>query len=592
MWAPRRNRRPTAMKHPTILTALFLALVPPLCGQSPDPLSLLPERCHFVVQCPTWKSLLAGLDGTRVARLLADPKLVPAAATLGRVLVDDLKGVPEGLLPLLGTALSEHAALLTLGMDFADLGSAEPRLRAALVITPKDKDSALFGLLTGELPALLAKTVQYEDVVIDGVTFRQPQDAGLLGTAPVRVGDHVVVLFAQDGKPGLTRLFGERGQGFGPRRDVLPKGVVSAWVDLSALMTLVGRRLSQDAADDRARAAITKALELSGLAGLKSATWSVAARAPYLVDEYQLTQDPRQRGLSELILPGTVAPRLGELLPPDSQDFLVSPLALDRGYELVARVLETLAPMGVPPRAELEQRAAEFLKVRLKEDLLDALGGELLVVKRRRASTPAEDEEGDAEAPGRLSLMMADADGCYGFAVRDGAAFGAALEKVVRGRGLHAGRKSSEHQGVKVFRLDLFGQLQLHYCVTDQVFLLGLGAAGGEDLRAVLDQAAARKAGQPAPALRPTVAERVAVAGKDWHILNVANHSGIMGMLSSQVQRVDKMLAALGGEQPKTLTEMSAALATLSALFKEHQLEDRVSVTRRTPTGLQILNVW
>src|SRR4026208_445370 len=81
------------------------------------------------------------------------------------------------------------------------------------------------------------------------------------------------------------------------------------------------------------------------------------------------------------------------------------------------------------------------MHVRLKEDLIDRLGGQILAV------SGAEDlDEGDLES--------ATSSPCFGFLLDDPKAFGASLEKLVRARGLPAARQGATRRPGFGFLLD------------------------------------------------------------------------------------------------------------------------------------------
>jgi len=143
---------------------------------------------------------------------------------------------------------------------------------------------------------------------------------------------------------------------------------------------------------------------------------------------------------------------------------------------------------------EAQTAFAESMKVRLKEDLIDHLGTEMLSL----ADLAAQAEEIDPDQDDPLAGI---GSSCIGIGLRNGKAFAASLESMLRSQGLHASRKTEDYQGNKIHRLPLGGLIEVEYCVTDELMLLaiGKGESARQSLRGVLDARANPAAEGEAP---------------------------------------------------------------------------------------------
>src|SRR5262249_34928217 len=134
-------------------------------------------------------------------------------------------------------------------------------------------------------------------------------------------------------------------------------------------------------------------------------------------------------------------PRLLAFVPPAADQFSASAVDFAAVWTALAKVWDGVADVVPLKREDAEQAFERACKVRLKEDLIDHLGKEVLTVKGA-----ADAEPGDAEPNGsEMTAMMGAFRGmCIAVSLRSGAAFGESLEKLVRARGLHAARKTED----------------------------------------------------------------------------------------------------------------------------------------------------
>lgn len=248
-------------------------------------------------------------------------------------------------------------------------------------------------------------------------------------------------------------------------------------------------------------------------------------------------------------------------------------------YDAFAKGWDALADKLRMKREDGERDFAEFFKVRLNEDLLDHMGGEVLAI-----TTAAQADEPGAEDP-----MAAVGDVALGFELRDPAAFGKSWDKLLRSRGLHTARKSEEYQGFKVFTQKVLGTMNFDYAVTERVFLVAFGEKGRQYLRAVIDEEAARKAGKAPDPLPAHVQARLTHAPQGWNGIAVSSLS--IG-LETAAGVIENSLAQLAMEEAPWAEELAEDLRSLAADLRRAKVDRGVGFARWTADELVSRSIW
>ena len=144
------------------------------------------------------------------------------------------------------------------------------------------------------------------------------------------------------------------------------------------------------------------------------------------------------------------------------------------------------------------------LGIRLFEDLLDHMGSDYMEVFHlaERTLEELEDLAALAENPDVELAQDQFGDSCYAFSLRDAVAFGASLEKMIRGAALHMGRKETSYREHQIYTFNhplvhaVVG-MPVHYSVTDECLLVAFDKGGLIGLRGVLDEMDAVARGEP-----------------------------------------------------------------------------------------------
>jgi hypothetical protein len=245
--------------------------------------------------------------------------------------------------------------------------------------------------------------------------------------------------------------------------------------------------------------------------------------------DFTLHTATENRGFLDVLAGGSEATKLLRYLPAGADAFSVMAFDLGALYRVVEGVWSAMGEFAPMPFEDAIAAAAEELKVRPKEDLIDHLGNGLLQVVDSAALA-----EADLDDP------MAGLAGCFVLPLRDGKAFGESLEKALRARGMHAARKTEDYEGAKVHRLRVAGMIELEYAVTDDLLLLALGAeTSRQQLRGVLD--ARRQGGSDK--LPASVQPYVDALPKGWNGLSATQFATTLTAMS----RAFAMLEERGG---------------------------------------------
>jgi hypothetical protein len=224
-----------------------------------------------------------------------------------------------------------------------------------------------------------------------------------------------------------------------------------------------------------------------GLESIASFDMSIAADGKHMAMEMELGTTGAERGLLDVLLPkaGTGTPKLVKFVPSDAAAFSVGTLDLGALYSTIAKVWKGIEDEAPMTWSDAMAAFSENAKVRLKEDLIDHLGSEMMTI----SNPPAEGFDPDEAGNPFAAISQLTAGSCMCLGLKDGKAFGESLEKVVRASGMHAARKSEEYQGATIHRLALGGLLEVEYAITDGMLLLGIGDHDNtkQSLRSVLD---------------------------------------------------------------------------------------------------------
>jgi hypothetical protein len=230
---------------------------------------------------------------------------------------------------------------------------------------------------------------------------------------------------------------------------------------------------------------------------------------------------------------------------------------------------------------EVQAEFARDMKVRLKEDLIDHLGDELLTVQDMNVAL---DEDEDAASP-----FAAIEGTCFAIQLRNGRAFGESLEKMLRSRGLHASRKTEDYQGLKLHSMRLAGLVEVEYAVADDMLVISIGSdeSSKQSMRSVLDASA-----------NPAAVGELPTAVKDLVGKLPAGWSGLSAMPMFLWFEIAASLAEFGyysAEGIEQMPELEHAFEMVRAVggeLERYGLKTMVSTNYSRPNRFTVRYLW
>lgn len=577
------------MRTPLFLLALASASLLPAQDKG-SPFRFVPADVDGVLRIAApakWKQQFAK---TQVSKLFSGTTLGPMTAAMGKQMdqsMAQLRESGEFDADLLESLWANYQGdiVLAASVDFAGLPAAMqedgiPSFGLVIALTPDGTYD--FGKLAAEMQKRIEDSADspLRDLQIGEHRFRCSQnedESAPDATLPTVVAGHLLMLVSDDLEKFGAKVLGESARFAAASSD----GAMFAHMELGPLMKAI-TELAGDFAD--APVDVEPILQALGMNSLDTFTMSFGADGKHVAGHFDMQLKDGDKGLMSMFLGGEGAPKMLRAVPANAETFSVGPMNLGTLYTTVAKVWTAMGDQ-VPMSWEDAQTAfAEEMKVRLKEDLIDHLGGEWLTVQDLAAGLAGAIEE-DEENP-----LAAFEGSCFGIQLRDGKAFGESLEKMLRARGLHASRKTEDYQGMKLHRLRLAGVAELEYAVADDMLLvsLGNGEASRQSMRSVLDARANPAAAGELPA---AVKDHLGALPGGWSGLSAMSMSAwCTGMASA----FDTAFAAAGGmgEAPPELEMILGTMKGIGGELERFGLKTIISTTYTKANGVVARFRW
>jgi hypothetical protein len=568
----------------------FLALLALAPAQDPA-FRFVPKDAALVVRMGAparWKKDFAD---TAMAKLMAAPALQPMMQQAGQMMDMMMaeardSGFDADLVErMLATYEGDFVFSVSVDWKKADLvsvGDEEPSMPVFMTIAATPHASYDLAALAKAIDGAAAKAMEEPDapkskeLAVGDHRLRAVEDGdGMWGTMPALVDGHLVMFFGADLDAGVAKAI--EGADRFEAADAAGKPMF-LHADVAGFVGALEQSMVELEEMGAAPFDMGEMLDAIGLRALGNLRMTVGADGKHLVSDVHMGMSGDKRGLFAMLPQTSAQPKLLRTLPASASNWTVTPIdlgALYAGAEKFVTLLETEMPMSW---ADMMTAMAEELKVRLKEDLIDHLGGEMMLLSD--AGDLGDDEDD--------SPMAAVGDMCMAFSLRDGAAFGKSLETMLRARGLHAARKTEEYQGAKIHRMTLAAVLPLEYAVTDDMLLLALGDGEGvrASLRGVLDAKAAGGAELPA-ALKAHV-ESVPAG---WCGVGLTRPADTMLALAKTMESITAEAPADDPEVAQ-IGMITGVLSALGAEMKRLGVETSVAFVYSGPAGVTYRLRW
>lgn len=571
----------------------FLALLALAPAQDPA-FRFVPKDAALVVRMGAparWKKDFAD---TALAKLMGAPALQPMMAQVSEAMtamMTEARGSgfdADALERMVADYQGDLVMSIAVDWKKADLvtmGDEDPSMPFAITIAATPHPSYDLAALAKAIDASMQKMLDEPDapkskeLAIGELRLRAVADGGedgMWGTVPAMVDGHLVMFFGNDVEAHATKAIEGKDRFEATEAAGAPmfvhgdvRGFVGALEDSMAELEEMGAA-PFDFGD---------LLDTMGLRAMESMRMTVGAEGKHLVADLKMGLRGDKRGAIAMLPQTTAQPKLLRVLPASASNWTVTPLDLGVLYataEQFVTLLEAEMPMSW---ADMMTAMADELKVRLKEDLLDHLGGEMLLLNDADPEAELDDD----------SPLAAIGDMCMVFSLRDGAAFGKSVETMLRARGLHAARKTEEYQGAKIHRMTLLATIPLEYAVTDDLLLLAIG--DGErsraSLRGVLD---AKASGTPTE-LPAEAKAHMEAAPAGWCGVGMTRPAETMAGLAKAMSEA----AALGGEDDEDAGQLGMIGSVLEAVAGEMKrlgIETSMAFVYSGPQGIGYRLRW
>ena len=557
-------------------------LIPLFCvaaaAQDVDPNRFVPANSTVVVRVAAPAKWKAKFEKSQIGKLMQAATLAPMLDQMEagmQGLFAELRGSGKFDADLLERLWSDYKGDMVFALQFdgSKMGEAiasgeVPPMSLIVSFTPDG--SYDLGALTDALQKSIEENDEgrkpLRDLQVGDLQLRVSDDEQMQISVPKLVDGHMVMLFGNKLDEQAAGMLAKDGRRPGGDAEATLSVHASIGGALAGLLDFVAEQAQQGGAPID----IAEVFGSMGLTSLETLDLQIGADGSQLVADFDLNLNDKDPGLLGMVMLDQGAPKLLRYVPANAEHFGASAFDLGALYKVASTIWTSLEGMTPMSFGDFEAMAAEELQVRLKEDLIDQIGTEILNISDFDAAIEAAAKAEDEEDPAAMF-----AGSCICLSLRDGKKFGESLEKAIRARGMHAARKTEDYQGAKVHRLSLGGVVETEYCVTDDMLLLVIGGdeASRRNLRAVLDQRASGEAAE----LSAKIKQRLDQMPKGWSGVAVTPVASILGSAETVLEQA--------GDLADAPPEMGMVLEVLRGVERDLRrlgLENMVQTTHTT----------
>ena len=571
------------------LSLLLAALPAQTESASQSPFRLVPADANFVIRMAAPAKWKQSFGTTQIAKLFQAQTLSPMVAMMEQDYQEALEEARKEIgfdADLLDAMLTDYTGEMVLavridmaGLEEAMQGGEPPEFEGVIAFTPGGNYdlaklcAAILQAAEKEAPS----RAKLRDIEVGAVKARLvDNDEGEPDvTLPTMVDGQMVVFIGNDVEKQIQRATSGGAHFQGGNAD----SSLYVHAELGSLMKTISSIAGTMADMQGAPFDASQLLRDLGLESIASFDMSIAADGKHMAMEMELGTTGTDRGLLDVFLPkaGTGTPKLLKFVPSDVAAFTVGTLDLGALYSTIGKVWKAMEDEAPMSWSDAMAAFAENAKVRLKEDLIDHLGTEMLTV----ANPPAEGFDPDEAGNPFAAISQMTAGSCICLGLKDGKAFGESLEKVVRASGMHAARKSEEYQGATIHRLAVGGVLEVEYAITDGMLLLGIGDHDNtkQSLRSVLD--VHKAGGNELPA---AIKAQIDSLPAGWCAVGVTPIASTLGAAADMAESAGR---ARGRD-----AMMISIMKGISQDLKRLGIEKMIGTSYATEKGLRTMMRW
>lgn len=327
-------------------------------------------------------------------------------------------------------------------------------------------------------------------------------------------------------------------------------------------------------------------LDMIGLSAIQNVTMTLRPDGKALAGDVSIGMTEDGRGIFDMMSKGNQPPKLLNAVPAQSEAFGVSAIDMKAIYKTISEIWSLLEEMVPMTFDEAMDEFAAMTKIRLKEDLFDNLGEEMLVLQDIDALKEIDLDE-VADNP-----MAAYAGSVYGLSLSDGAKFEAALDKMIRSRGMHVGRKSESYANAQIHRMAIAGLVDLEYSINNNLLLISIGGAESASriIRDIIDTRANSES------QRPEILNKLAnKLPENWNSISVMNIGSTLDAVMTGMQmamEANPDMSDMGEIMGEQIDMMTGMVQSIVADMNRLGLSSIVQTSSCDDTGLHIKMRW
>ncbi|MFT4843453.1 MAG: hypothetical protein ACI8UD_002493 [Planctomycetota bacterium] len=526
------------------LGAALTTFLPAQTASKPTANRFIPENSSFVVRIASPAKWRKQFGQTQVAKLGEAQSLAPFVGMIGQRLEMGMGMLRDS--GLFNAELAEGMLKTWMGdivisvqidwdgfIDAMDYGETPP-MSFVVALTPDG--SFDLGAVAKELDSFIDKSApkgELKDLIVGDLLMRRMDNGGGMPDVamPMLIDGHIVMIGGTKLDKDAVKLIASDA-----RFAVQDTAPLFVHAEIGRLMSTMMEADAEGAPFDPA-----EMMGLIGLSALENMTLSIKPDGQRVAGEMHIGMKKNNRGLFGMLAKGNQQPKLLGAIPPNSESFSVTAMDLNAVFATVKDVwglAKDFAPMTFDDAMGMFTDAT---KVDFKKDLFDNIGNEILMVQDPDAMKNIDPDEMEDNPMAMLAGTV------YGIALNDGAKFNAAMDTMIRSRGMHVGRKTETYANAEVHRMKLLGMVDIEYSINNNLLLIGIG--GGEStsrtLRDIIDTRTSGEATTP-----EVLTKRAGSFAPGWNSIGIspigAMLEGAMAAIKASGQIDGEMEMAMG----------------------------------------------
>lgn len=560
--------------------SLFLCALP---AQDKSPFRFVPADANLVVRLSAPSKWQQQFAKAQITKLFQSQTLAPMVGMMQQgysQMIEGLRGqgtVDADLIDALVTTYTGDivvAAKVDLS-NLEELMQTGERPEFEVMISLSPDGSFDLAKIAAEIEKAADKNPpsrgKVRELSVGNLKTRMLENDDVSMTLPSLVDGHLVAFFGTKLEPQVNRAMAATGH-FTGGNDAASMFV---HLELGGLMKAMTSAMGAAMDMQGATFDVAEMMRTLGLESVQNFDMSLAADGERLQVDYEIGL-AGELGLFGALVADQPSTKLLRAVPDDVETFGLMTLDAKVLFATIAKAWKVMGDEAPMSWDDAMAAASEATKVRMKEDVVDHLGAQVLML------TPTSKDGAEDESEGNPIQMALQTMPVMAIELKNGKAFAESLETMLRSAGLHAARKTEEYQGQKVYKLSVGGMAQIEYAVTDDMLLLSVrnDEVGARALRSALDARKSAEGEMPA-----RIKNMVAGMPEGWTGLSVMSMSETFKSFTKAMQ----MQMEMGAEELPPQAEMVfGMLQSLGEEMKRLGIDRAVGTTHTSKNGMRM----